>query len=433
MYRTSLPNRFPLNYIEMPLNASPKHLRYDRNFIERLPFLNKILEGRIPNLLLASKKAVASSDLTTFYNQDTFKEFHQVLCELLRRFHESLATLEGLSDSTSQDDFGRDIHLTACLGEALHTMVGGTFIQKHLQVISLDPKDLEAIVKQEEPEGGEAKRIDAERLLPVDGLEDPELTTLKPFTVTETGVLTPLWVTLGNWLQLMVVHFVAVSILAKQMENLPNSPVTFKILVTPHPDKQQLEWKVLLKNSRYINQEAVNGKTPNDIIVFLDFWRNIQKKSAIPVETLIRYIKNLRSSDATMTLTQAHIDKIFNIINGLSNNKSPGWTEFLENIQSCVQSLSKHIGDHVTSDELDASLMDIIGQLESLRDRSAIFVKLNQLTSSGFIATDHCEAKFLSIMSQLKDGLPSDYKAIADELAVSYIFPCLNPILKFYI
>ena len=73
--------------------ALAKHNDNDQLFLDDIPTLAKLANTKIPNL---EKMAQAAKEMAPFnlYNKDTCMELHELLCELLKRFHQSLKDLK---------------------------------------------------------------------------------------------------------------------------------------------------------------------------------------------------------------------------------------------------------------------------------------------------------------------------------------------------
>jgi hypothetical protein len=229
---------------ERPQPSKHKHLQNDtRFFFDILPRLVPMLEKKVPQLEKAMTKATSRDAPIAAYNKDTYIEYHQLLCELLRRFSKSLDKLEGFVDATSKpkdatskpkdatskpkdahdkpkdfidaSDFDTSLNEAIWTGDALQAMAGGCVIEVHMKIITmvLDKSPRTVLDTNQETEWDE---------------EFHQMGSKPP------------WQAYCEWLKLMVVHFDAVRILIAHMYRMKYPKVVIKVIITPNPDNKLL-------------------------------------------------------------------------------------------------------------------------------------------------------------------------------------------------
>ena len=117
----------------------------DQLFLDDIPIFSKVANTKIPNLEKLAQAAMGKKSFN-LYNKDTCMEFHELLCELLERFHRSLDDLKNLRKLTSgrrkqmlEPDLKaimEQLHQVLALGRALRAIVRGSAIKMHLVTIS---------------------------------------------------------------------------------------------------------------------------------------------------------------------------------------------------------------------------------------------------------------------------------------------------------
>ena len=122
------------------------------------------------------------------YNQDTYKEYHLILSNLLEKFRLALDVLYELKDP-HEKAFKDTMDGIVQVGDALQAMVGGSIIEVHMKVITI-AHDKSHCITQDVNEEME---------------QDEEL-----YKISST---LPTWQAYYEWLKLMVVHFDAMRVL----------------------------------------------------------------------------------------------------------------------------------------------------------------------------------------------------------------------------
>ena len=101
-----------------------------------LPKLEHLLQIKVPQLLLAIPATGETSPIMA-YNQDTYMEYHLILSNLLEKFQLALDVLYELK-GPHKKAFKDTMDGIVQVGDALQMMVGGSIIQVHLKVITID-------------------------------------------------------------------------------------------------------------------------------------------------------------------------------------------------------------------------------------------------------------------------------------------------------
>jgi hypothetical protein len=225
------------------INVVPtKHDENDQLFLDDIPILAKFANMKIPNL---EKMAQAAKEMApfNFYNKDTYMEFHELLCELLERFHQSLKDLKDFQKSkvkkgkeagwigqSDQEEIVKQLQKVVALGRALRGIVRGRIIMVHLKTIDR--------IQVMEKNG---------KFWPMthESEDDAEFRLQEPYsTKSHDKPLLP-WESFHDWLKLMVHHFDAIHVLDSHLMslNLPSPiDISIKILYPSLPDEHMLPW-----------------------------------------------------------------------------------------------------------------------------------------------------------------------------------------------
>ena len=381
--------------LESP-KAKDKRLANDQLFFfNTLPFLEPVLQAKLPRLRQALSEPGVRDEPIMAYNNETYIEYHQLLKELLSRLREYLDNLVSLKDP-SLEEIEDAVSCVVSIGDALQTMVGGYVIEVHLKVITM-------------------VLFQSHARAPHD--TNPELEFDEE--IFKIGDIFPIWKAYAEWLKLMVVHFDAVRILTAHMKKIQHQ-VTIKVITTPHPDNSLLAWKELLKKKRYFDD--TKAKIPpfqagasslhtsaNEITTFLVNEMKNQKDHDptyhARAEDVIRLVKNLSTRQATR---KDIIEEMGSMLES-PRYQSPGSLEVLTHL----------IDDMKASDGIPApkQVNEIIKDLELLMNRSKFFMALNNLEFKGSI---HCELNLVCFLVALKtsSNVSQEYKQIVDELLV---------------
>jgi hypothetical protein len=234
---------------------------------------------KIPNLEKVAQLAREKKPFEV-YNSDTYMEFHELLCELLKCFRGSLTDLVNLK-THNVTEIRQALTDVRILGDLLWTMVRGSAIEKHLQTIAefLDTQegvvgvdeevvgvdeevvgvdeevvgvDEEVVGVDEEVVGVGEEGID-EGVDQDDAEEDIDFDLLKPFTMCRGKLLQP-WESYRDWLMLQIIYFDAIQTTTRYVSSFPSLDISIKILSPSLPPTDMLPWGDLLTNDRYFPQ-----------------------------------------------------------------------------------------------------------------------------------------------------------------------------------
>jgi len=263
---------------------SDKHL-----LIKVLPVLHEYIP-HLPMLnLLQQGEAASTQGQYNIYTEDTYIEFHALLCKLLKCFEESLDKLK--TYHKEKDRLSKlskfELHLAAVLtyGTALQLLARCSAIDKHLKAIkpflSNHCHDKTADIKLQMMMEKKEEVVDVE---------------LEGTTVQSR------WKSYRDWLRLIVVHFDAVSILADHIAspNFQADKIVIKILSALCPSQVMLSWQDLL-NSKHFPAHALNS-TPNaslkEIIDSLKLWLEPEGDKVNTIEVVLKAVQDLLTPDS---------------------------------------------------------------------------------------------------------------------------------------
>jgi len=168
--------------------------------------------------------------LWVLYNENTYQEFHKLLCTLLDSFGKSLQALSDARDKKGNSKGNLKVSVAgsaefkACVGHvmfygnALQCIAKGSAIDSHLQ--NLEP----LLNNHRRPD---LKKVD---------VEDSDLAVLtQPMVKEMDKPPQPLWKPYKEWLVLMLAHFNAVETLVDYVTGLffCGKSISIKILVSP--------------------------------------------------------------------------------------------------------------------------------------------------------------------------------------------------------
>jgi hypothetical protein len=122
-------------FIEQPDIVTTNGKNPDRLFLNIIPNLKPgITKTDISNLRQIAKDGVETP--CKIYNENTYMEFHGLLCELLERFYDSLEKLKEVQKSTpllDSDSIIAKLKSTEVLGRYLRAMVRSSAIENPLR------------------------------------------------------------------------------------------------------------------------------------------------------------------------------------------------------------------------------------------------------------------------------------------------------------
>jgi hypothetical protein len=381
-------------------NSRPSEMMRDREFLSTfLPNVIPYLTTKIPTLMqeIDHAKTLHDDYQLNFNTKEICLEFHSVLCELLEHFHKALNDLNNLR-MTSVDvvEIDKQLMLISQIGITLNSMAKGAAIKKHLQVIADFLPDRAALVKQ--TEGNHQ--------------EEEEDTALQ---IGQPGALNlPKWKACSDWLELMVVHFNAVQVLAHYVMSVPQFKLEIKILSHALPDRNMLPWKDLLHHKTYFPQIVVD-----DIISFLDpdskpfvdttriSNTQTEKITAQNVVMLVKALRNIPRSD-TDNFTKA-ADFIIDQVERLTDCTSPESELHTESIVARLKDFKGNWLLYTQDRYILEEVPKIVEMIETLRDNTKLYESLGKdsalSTGIGFRGTNHCAVALAAFCSVQEAGL----------------------------
>ena len=362
----------------------------DEPFIQAIPFLAIHTVTKIPNL---SQHAANLEQLIDIYNEDTYMEFHHLLCEFLSKFRASLETLRALQRNRTEGDLGeilKALNKVRVFGHYLRIMVSSSAIEKHLQTIAtfldVDPR------KMWRPEPGEPES------------EDADFQCLKPYSVRKGKPLLP-WESYRDWLRLMVHYFDATQVLAAHVATFPiqctpHDTLSITILSPPLPGNEMLPWTEILKSDRFF--PTLHGETSGD--EFISFLKKSYDEDTSPAQVLSATKSARLLADSGENVSADNIDKLTRQVGKCT---SVGRKDTIDRIVEKLRKLKSF-----ESRDQRTQLRAIVETLETLTKRAQFHDNLKQgslCSGQGFCGKHHCEAYIASLLTLLSSvGRPVD-------------------------
>lgn len=418
----------------------------DKMFLDSLPGLTKATTDI--STLLAARTAKSIGTPCEIYNKDTFRAFHNLLCEMLHKFLKSLIRLEEISRrsiknrSRDLDEIVNQLRVVSAMGRSLKAMVTGDVIEKHLKTIA------HLLVVDD----GKSWTVGAEE-------GDAEFDTLKAYSTYRGRPLLP-WQSYKDWLRLMVIYFDAASILRNHfLSHYPSDfdiKIEMKVLAPYLPSEDMLPWKDLLRHNTYFPELLDDPGQPSvkELLTFLtseyaiteDTRNEAGEGGSINVTVtedgdsehrddivpIIRSVANLEKLQEKAIAAQGidvdnltkSVETVREQVSRLKDCSSDGSAECIKAIFENIEALKR---PKKTPRARLLLIHEIVEMLETLRARSALYWALKEgkplSTGKGFTGTRHCEAclaGFNSLSGQPSQE-PSQYDAILMEFAVSLI------------
>ena len=414
------------NFKETLLEPGKKEIEMEKTFCSALPDLvkAKLIGTSVTNLLAVIPD---SKGFVELYTKDTCQEFHQLFCELLKCFFESLTTLKSLKEP-DRPVLDAAVRNVAIYGEALQMMAGGVGIQRHFQIVEgelckFHHKRTRDVLNQTEA---------LQNAVTEEELEDVELQSVQPFFIRD-GKALPMWKAAKDWLKLMVVHFDAIKIVSAHCNSALETKFTIKILLAPEPDPKMLTWKDLLRDAKYIESETKKSirkdnptPTTENIINFFEKNEAILgdtkgKSSIVDMKQTINQLIQASSSSEAVSPDDLTIMK--SQLSNLRGGMSPDQEELTERIIGKIEEL-KGIGDGSSTRGLLYSIFEMLESMEA----SSLFIKRLRggsalSTGDRFSGVPHCEILLAALIS-MADSETSPLTLSDDvrqELSVSHI------------
>ena len=409
----------------------------DQLFLDDIPILSKLANTKIPNL---GKMAQAAKEKKPFnlYNKDTCTEFHELLCEILERFHQSLNDLKDLRKSTftkrklklkigqsELDKIVEQLNQVLAFGRALRAIVRGSAIQTHLTTIA------------------PFLEVKTGKFWPMPHEDDTEFHPLKPYSTDSRGEPLLPWNSYHDWLRLMIHYFDAIHVLDNHLMTLNSSTlesstldISIKILYPSLPDQDMLPWRDLLLNEKYfpLIQHSPGQPSANELITFLTSPSLLEEGTSI--QDLIDDVnaawqKQEREIKGGVGYDDFAEDVVLLIqwVKDLEDSSSDGWKDYVIAILKQVDLLS---GD-VTPQGRLSRLKSISNMLETLKGSFSLYKRLLPCSplslGIGFTGAGHCEVCGGCVNSL--SGKPGPHVDLSEdllkELRVSHIYvSCSN-------
>jgi hypothetical protein len=421
----------------------------DQLFLDDIPILSKLANTKIPNL---GKMAQAAKEKKPFnlYNKDTCMEFHELLCEILERFHQSLNDLKDLRKLTFKkrksklkigqselDAIVEQLNQVLAFGRALRAIVRGSAIQMHLTTIA------------------PFLEVKTGKFWPMPHEDDTEFHPLKPYSTDGQGEPLLPWKSYHDWLRLMIHYFDAIHVLDNHLMTLKSSTpesstpesstpesstpesstidISIKILYPSLPDQEMLPWRDLLLNEKYFPQHTPGQPSAAELITFLSSPSLLEEVTSI--QDLIDDVDAAKQKQEREIKGGVGYDDfaedvaiLIRLVKDLEDSSSDGWKDYVIAILKQVELL----GD-VTPQGRLSRLKDISNMLETLKGNFSLYKRLLPGTplslGKRFTGAGHCEicggcVNYLS-------GKPGPHVDLSEdllkELSVSHIYvSCSN-------
>jgi hypothetical protein len=373
--------------------------------------------NEIPNLLQIGREPHCSN----FYTKETCKEFHFLLCSLLDKFGIALEDLKTVATSQKRDTtkVNNCLNAVSDLGSALHLLVRGATIKRHLKVIAgflpsrADLKEREtirrAVVVDDNDNNNDNDDNDdlysVYSVHPGQGQPMPEQAC-------------------HNWLALMVLHFDAVQILVNFVKDAPEPfKLSMKRLSLPAPDRAMLYWKDVLQDPKYFPEPPMGGDLPStdDITKFLDLKPDLLCTEVVGLVKAVNEISRITDSADGRKKEEKFTEAVDEVIGKV--HAIPGFALHIteSEIQPIVSKLQS-LKDTLSSTVLDSPIQEITNLVEALRREGPFYSFLRKEKSScitGFSGQLHAEAAAAAAACGCRNKNNKDNVFI-----VSHRFPC---------
>ena len=401
---------------------STKILAQRRNDQILLFSLSKLsINAEIPKLRELANKPVAEGEPYAIYTQDTYWEFHLLLCELLQSFRKALDNLTTSRDSQPTLDTLRSriqpnkpkstkgslkfkIYLADVVkyGYALIRMVKGSGLLPYLQnlVEDMDFGTTDVANEQEE--------------------RDVDLLAIQPGVLKRNGQPQSLLMSWRDWLGLILVHFEAVDTLVTFVRSTRTQNLSIGILSVPQVDTGMLPWRDLLLRSRYFPM-SIDGPTNNDIIEFLN------KGARMPADAT-QIIKQFKGSFVAFLAGDKRNSPKLQRLQKIAKEHQPQWMSYIDEIQRILQALKAP-----SNDEEKALTLKMHKIIDLLLQNARFFNKLRDLGDRSFKGSQHCKITIASLLVLAASGngsdLPGNLKAhdLQVTCIIFKILSSLNP------
>lgn len=420
-YLSSLKGATGIRFSQPPRELSEREIdkSNDQRFlgwVHNLALRNQDFRDEYPKIVHQAKLAVENEPFQ-LYSEATCEEFHHLLINLLQKFQWSLTKL---SESTNVPTQGSDVFK----GHLEGVYLIGVGLQYLSRTVAL-PRYLKAFRPQDFP--AESLKKDGECENPEE--RDEDLQAVQPFVTTENSEgkvvqQIPLWKSYENWLRLLVAHFDAVEILSRHFNRSPHigQTVSLNILAAPVVDNALLPWRELLISPHFPPATLTDVITNDEILQFLDKALRPSSKSL----NFLQLIKTTHGEWGKQNLLTPkdgpQFDKIRksteSYINRWPKDMPKGWTKCRADLIGMLDKLVQ------TEDKVKITDM-ITDMIQSLVESVTVILRIEAVTTKGFLGTLHCEACLASLLTShnIKDIQDDEFKQTLAQMKVVMFFP----------
>jgi len=383
-FRRTLQNLPPFEFS----NEYPESMRKDTNdhrFITQLAEIGSHLKTPIAKLM---------QHPDNLYNEETYMDFHALLCELLQLLFDALVelrdlqtTMQGILSGPNVESIRNKLSFIASIGTVLRLMVKGSAIKKHLYAIAtflpIRPSGIE--LKEDENENDEWIELNC----------DSKLSVRK-------------WKACLQWLNLMVVYFDAILVLSQFVKNEGSVDIDVEVLLQPTPPREMLPWKTLLRHKQFF-PTSPSSPSVDEIIRFLEpipthlGKTNPGKKDEDSSEAVVALLRKLDVQSDVATFARS-FDRAIDLMTK-SEYMTPGSAPYARTIVEKLESFKDMLVYQLPDDE---EITTIIGMIVTLADNVRLEKMLQKGsaldTGLGFTGSCHCEVCVASYCIFMKTG-----------------------------
>jgi len=358
---------------------------------------SEVLVTETPNLLVLARLPPSEFPI---YNNETSREFHLLLLELLESFESAVKDVRdllGLAQKPDDYSFKLDEALddTRVYGYALLKLARGQAFRMHMENIA-------PLLKKSyfnNRNNLEAQALNAEDL--VAGPKDPEdeneeLVALQPVLLPigdNEGSRKTLTKSYVDWLRLTLAHFDAVEIVVRYVMSpkFHHEYINVKNLVSPLASSALYPWQDLLKHPKYFPTPDLTSTStiPNTrILQFLEAAVSEAVRAKALSSSAQAALKEWKNRNSTAFRLQFLCRKINDII---------------QTGDAIIQGIAVPVGDQLKrwpdSDKaaIAQGINDLNERLSHLPPGSSFFSSLEQLEFKGAL---HCEACLASLITK---------------------------------
>ena len=384
----------------------PREVESDRQFILNLPQLQVQPESYLGAPISKLNEAAKTSQ-NDFYNEETYMDFHRLLCGLLDLFYKNLVVLEDIQNGKCKPEVLYDtLVLVTKLGNILMLMVKGAAIKKHLKLIA-DLLPNRALLMQPEKDGD---KKEAEKETEATAEEDE----LKQLHADHQPRLK--WQICNDWLELIIIYYDAVQNISHFIKSHHIFSVDIQIVSQPPPDWKMLPWKDLLRCKEYFPTQP--SLSANQLIKCLDpgftstdkkpspntkksraIAESIKKPKGFTAEAIAASVAALSEFGVSEDGFACDINNIIDKMDCITNCNAPGSDLHTQSIVNNLRSL-EHKSKTQHWDEVNEEIADIVQMLRNMRESAMLYEMLKPgealSTGDGFGGTYHCESLLLA-------------------------------------